>query len=103
MSKDLYQRMRDNPRFNELVTKRSRLAWGLAILTLVIYYTYMMLVAFNPKVLHATLSEGSMLTVGVPAGAFIIFITWAMTGYYVWRANTEFDSLNEEIVKEAKK
>lgn len=36
MSKDLYQRMRDNPRFNELVTKRSRLAWGLAILTLVI-------------------------------------------------------------------
>jgi uncharacterized membrane protein (DUF485 family) len=38
----------------------------------------------------------------MPIGVAVIAFTIIITGIYVHRANTEFDSLKEEIIKEAK-
>jgi uncharacterized membrane protein (DUF485 family) len=101
MSSAMYERMRANPKFQQLVTKRGRFAWTLAITVLVLFYGFVLTVAFSPATLGKPLSEGSMLTVGVAVELFMFIFFWVLTAVYVRRANSEFDSLTQEIVKDA--
>lgn len=101
MSSAMYERMRANPKFQELVSRRSRFAWTLAAIVLTMFYGFVMIVAFNPASLGKPISEGSMLTVGVAVELFMFIFFWALTAVYVKRANTEFDALTQEIVKQA--
>jgi uncharacterized membrane protein (DUF485 family) len=98
----IYQRIRVNPKFRVLEVQRSRLAWLLSAIVLAAYYGLMIVVAFWPSALHAPLSEGGVVTIGVPIGAAIIVLSWLLTGFYVYRANTAFDELNEQILSEAR-
>ena len=101
MSSAMYERMRSNPKFQELVTKRSKFAWTLAAIVLIMFYGFVLVVAFTPASLGKPVSEGSMLTVGVAVELFMFIFFWSLTAVYVRRANTEFDSLTQEIVNEA--
>jgi uncharacterized membrane protein (DUF485 family) len=103
MSSAIYEKMRQNPKFLELVRRRGRFAWTLAILVLAIFYGFVMLVAFRPAALGRPVAEGSMLTVGVAFGLFMFVFFWGLTASYVRRANGEFDALTGEIVKDAMK
>jgi uncharacterized membrane protein (DUF485 family) len=96
------QRIRQHPKFAELVTRRTRFALLLSVLVLVPYYSFMMVVAFNPTVLHQTLS-GSVITIAWPLGAALVIGSWLLTGLYIMRANNEFDQLNEEVLKEVQR
>ncbi len=97
----MYERMRANPNFQELVTKRSRFAWTFSAIVLTMFYGFVMVVAFNPDSLGQPVSDGSMLTVWLSVELFMFIFFWSLTAVYVRRANTEFDSLTQEIVKEA--
>lgn len=101
MSKEVYGRVRDNPKFQLLVQRRGRLAVTLSAIVLIAYYAFMMVVAFAPSLLSAPLGEGSALTVGVPVGAAIIVVSWLLTGVYSHFANGPFDELNNDIVRES--
>lgn len=101
MSSAMYERMRANPKFQELVAARGRFAWTLALVVLVMFYGFVMVVAFNPTSLGQPVSEGSLLTVGVAVELFMFIFFWVLTAFYVRRANGEFDALTQEIVKEA--
>jgi uncharacterized membrane protein (DUF485 family) len=101
MSSAMYERMRANPKFQDLVARRGRFAWTLAFVVLIMFYGFVMVVAFNPAALGKPVSEGSMLTVGVAVEFFMFVFFWVLTAVYVKRANTEFDALTQEIVKEA--
>ncbi|HXE41134.1 MAG TPA: DUF485 domain-containing protein [Azonexus sp.] len=101
MSSAMYERMRANPKFQDLVARRGRFAWTLAFVVLTMFYGFVMVVAFNPASLGQPVSEGSMLTVGVTVEFFMFVFFWVLTAVYVKRANTEFDALTQEIVKEA--
>lgn len=94
-------KIRQNPKFAELVSKRTRLAILLSIIVLVPYYTFMMITAFNPALLARPISEGSIVTIGWPIGAVMIVGFWLTTAVYIYRANGEFDNLNKEIIQEA--
>lgn len=100
MSKLTYERIRANPKFQELVAKRTRMSWLFAALVLGAYYGFIALVAFAPQVLHIPLSAGRT-TWGVLAGFGILVLSWILTGLYVRRANGEFDKLNAEVLREA--
>ena len=101
MSSVMYERMRANPKFRELVARRGRFAWTLAVVVLTMFYGFVMLVAFSPASLGQPVAEGSMLTVGVAFELFMFIFFWLLTAVYVRRANSEFDALTQEIVKEA--
>ncbi len=94
-------RIRQNPKFAELVSKRTRLAILLSLIVLVPYYAFMMVTAFKPALLAQPISEGSIITIGWPIGALIIVSAWLTTAVYIRRANGEFDKLNQEILAEA--
>ena len=96
-------RIRQNPKFAEMVSKRTRLAVVLSLIVLVPYYAFMMLTAFKPALLARPISDDSIITIGWPIGAVIIIGAWLTTAVYIRRANGEFDKLNKEILDEAGK
>ncbi|HJV26045.1 MAG TPA: DUF485 domain-containing protein [Aromatoleum sp.] len=97
----MYAHIRRNPRFAELVAKRTRFATILSVVVLTLFYGFVMLVAFAPELIAKRLSEGSNLTFGVAAGLFQFVFFWVLTLLYVRRANGEFDDINNEIVHAA--
>jgi uncharacterized membrane protein (DUF485 family) len=104
MSKSTVQeRIRSNPKFAEMVGKRTRFAIILSLVVLVPYYTFMMITAFNPALLAQPISDGSIITIGWPVGVILVVGSWLTTGIYIRRANGEFDALNEQILKESNK
>ena len=96
-------KIRSNPKFAELVGKRTRFAIILSLIVLLPYYSYMLVVSLQPQLLASKVSDGSVITIGWPLAALIVIGGWLLTGVYVSRANGEFDRLNEEILKEARK
>jgi uncharacterized membrane protein (DUF485 family) len=101
MNDSIYQRIDTNPRFKELVAKRERFAWILSSIMLGLYVIFILLIAFQPQLLGARISPDSSVTWGIPMGVGLILAAFILTGLYVRRANGEFDSLNQEILKEA--
>lgn len=88
-----------NPKYQRLVSTRSRFGWVLTAVMMVVYYGYIAIIAFDKELLSARLGEGVM-TVGIPVGLGVIIFTIIITGLYVRRANAEFDQLTQEITKE---
>ena len=68
---------------------------------LVIYFGFILLVAFAPKFLGTPLGAG-VTTVGIPIGLVVIVSAFVLTGIYVRRANADYDALTRQIVEEAK-
>ena len=102
MQMDLANRIANNPKYQELKAKRSSFGWILTAMMMVVYYGFIMLVAFNKEFLIQKMGTGVM-TVGMPIGLGVIVFTVVITGIYVRRANTEFDATKDAIVKEASK
>jgi uncharacterized membrane protein (DUF485 family) len=101
MTHEQVEQIKNNPKYQELVSKRSKFAWTLSVIMLVIYYTFIMIIAFKPEVLGAKTGDGVM-TIGIPVGVAIIMIAFALTGIYVKRANGEFDELAQQVKDELK-
>jgi uncharacterized membrane protein (DUF485 family) len=99
MTQEQVEQVKNNPKYQELVSKRSAFAWMLSIIMLVIYYAFIMLIAFKPELLGMKTGEGVM-TIGIPIGIAIIVISFVLTGIYVRRANGEFDALSQQIKDE---
>ena len=102
MSADIYAKIRANPKYQQLVSKRSSYGWVLTILMMIVYYGFIAVIAFDKSLLAQPLSATGVTTVGIPIGAGVIVFTILITGWYVRRANTEFDAIKEEVIREAK-
>lgn len=102
MSNPLVARIQAHPKYQELTRKRGRFGWTLTALMLFVYYGYISLIAFNKEFLSRPLGTG-VTTIGVPIGLGVIFFTIAITAVYVRRANTEFDALTRDILKETQR
>ena len=95
-----YAQIRQNPKFAELVQQRNALARTLTVAMLVIYFGFILLVAFAPGFL--AIKIGTVTTIGIPLGLLVIISAFVLTGIYVAKANTSFDRLNEELLREVK-
>jgi len=89
-------RIENDPNYLKLVSERKSLGWTLAIITLVMYYGYIAIVAFAPSVIAIKLF--GMITVGIVLGVALILASILLTGIYVMRANAEYDDLTNAIV-----
>ncbi len=100
MSDIAYQRIRNHPRYAELVTKRRRLALSLAAIVLGVFFVFILVVAFDPKTL-ATPVFGGVVTLAMPLGIGMIVGFWLLTGLYVRLARRDFDAIRSTILREA--
>jgi uncharacterized membrane protein (DUF485 family) len=91
-----------NPKFQELVATRKRLGWSLTLVMLIIYFGFILLVAFDKSFLGQPLSSHGVTTIGIPIGLAVIVSAFLLTGFYVLRANARYDELTRQIVQESK-
>jgi len=98
MEDDLTSRILRDPNYLALKSKRSRFGWWLAAAMMVVYYGFILLVAFDKSFLATRLGSGVM-TIGMPVGLAVIVFTIVITGIYVHRANGEYDRLTDAIAK----
>jgi uncharacterized membrane protein (DUF485 family) len=102
MSDPVVEKIQQHPKYQELRAKRGRFGWLLTALMMVVYYGYIALIAFNKPFLAQPLGTG-VTTLGIPIGMGVIVFTIVITGIYVRRANSEFDALTQDILKDASK
>jgi uncharacterized membrane protein (DUF485 family) len=101
MTPDVYERVKHDARFQDLVARRTRFAWTLSAVMLAAYFGFVFIIAFAPKSLGVPLGSG-VTTVGIPVGLAVIVLAFVLTGIYVRRANTEFDAITRQIIEEVK-
>ena len=94
-----YNQLLRSSRFQELVRQRTRFAWTLSIAMLVIYFGFILLVAFA-KPLLATKIGGGVTSLGIILGLGVILSAFVLTGIYVQRANSRFDELTRHLTRE---
>ena len=94
-------RIENDPNYLKLVSERKSLGWTLTIITLVMYYGYIAIVAFAPSLIALPLA-GS-ITLGIVLGVALILASILLTGIYVLRANSEYDDLTSAIVNANKR
>lgn len=93
--------IRENPRFLALVRKRNRFAFSLAFLVVVVYFSFIAMLAWVPEWIALPLGAGMMTPLGVWLGVAIIVLTVLLTVVYVRRANRDFDAEATEIRRQA--
>lgn len=98
MNQAMYDEISQDEKFHELVTKRRRFVWLLCCIVLFVYYSFILLIAFEPSLLAKKIGNG-LITWGMPFGIGIILLSFILTGIYIKKANGEFDLLNQEIKK----
>ena len=102
MEQSLAEKISANPDYQRLKNTRSRFGWTLTIAMLVVYYGYILLIAFDKELLATRIGDG-VTTWGIPIGFGVIIFTILITAVYVRRANREFDYLTEKVRAEALK
>ena len=98
METDLTTRIANHPSYKELKAKRTSFGMALTLAMMVVYFGFILLVAFNKPFLATRLGAGVM-TYAMPIGFGVILFTVLITVIYVRRANSEYDALAEQISK----
>lgn len=79
----------------DLARRRWRVAIALTIAMIVLYFGFILLVAYNKPLLGRLIMPG--LSVGVLLGALVIMISWILTWVYVRWANTHYDKALHDL------
>ncbi len=101
MKEELVNRIENNPKYQELVSKRNSFGIKLGIFVLVMFYAYILVIAFNKEILATKIGEG-LTTIAFPIALAILIISFITTLIYVKRANGEFEDLTNEIKDDVK-
>lgn len=88
-------------RLEAIAARRWKIAIALTATMLVVYFGFLLLVAYDKPALGALVRPG--LSWGILLGAVVILVAWAVTGIYVRWANRHYDSALDEIRREGKK
>jgi len=90
----------EDPEFKDLVARKNRISIILTVCTLVVYYGFIALIAFNRDAFGNRFF--GKITLGIPIGVGVILFSWVFTGIYVRWANSKYDAMVENIQRKAK-
>jgi uncharacterized membrane protein (DUF485 family) len=106
-SVDLREKMEEsiwsNQKFHSLVLRRNRFMRLLFALTLVMFFGFSLLLMFMPSLMAISIWPGATTKIGIPLGMGVVFISFLLTGLYVYVTNRIFDPMTKEILEEARK
>jgi uncharacterized membrane protein (DUF485 family) len=79
----------DRARLAALQARRARVVAVLSAATMLVYFGFILLVAFSPRTLAQRIVPG--LSLGIALGAAVIVLAWVFTALYVRWANRHYD------------
>ena len=82
-------------KFNSLMARRKRISLLLTALMLVIYYGFILVLAFGKDIFSTPIS--GHVTMWLPIGIGVILAASLLTGIYVYWANGTYDRLVNEV------
>ena len=85
-----------NLKLGKLIKYNKILSYSLSSVVLVIYFTFISILAFSPQI-FGILIFGDSITLGILSGLLIIFVSIILTFIYVFFANNYLDKLKEKI------
>jgi uncharacterized membrane protein (DUF485 family) len=89
----------DDPDFKDLVARKNTISVNLTIATLIIYYGFILLIAFKRN-LFASRIAGN-ITFGIVLGIGVIVACFVLTGIYVRWANRNYDAMVDRLKQKA--
>lgn len=97
------EQIKNHPSFKEMERKKSRLGISFTIATLIMYFSYIIMIGVNPELFGTPVSASSVTTWGIYWGIFVILFSIIITAVYVYKANGEFDDLTKKMIDELNK
>jgi uncharacterized membrane protein (DUF485 family) len=88
----------NSEKFKKLVATRWTVSFILTFLLFVVYYGYILLIAYNKEFLAEKV--GVYTNYGILLGVLVIVLAWVLTFIYVIWANFSYDKRVEELKKE---
>ena len=86
----------DSPDFKKLVKYQSILGISFSILILVLYFSFIFIIGFNPNLFAISFYNGP-INLGILSGIFLILFSIVLTIIYVIICNTKLDKLRKKI------
>lgn len=90
----------NNPDFQRLVKLRGRVSQVFSLIIVIGYGIYILGTAFAPGFMSRPITEGGSLTYGIVIAILVILLGMVTSGIYTWWANTKFDVMKQELLKE---
>jgi uncharacterized membrane protein (DUF485 family) len=87
--------MNDLSELRKVDAARWRVAIALTITMMVLYFGFILLIAYNKPLLATLLTPG--LSLGMLSGALVIVAAWALIWIYVRWANVHYDAAVDAI------
>jgi uncharacterized membrane protein (DUF485 family) len=82
-------RRRLDPTLEDLAARRFRVAIWLTAAMLVVYFAFILLIAFDKELLARKVTDG--LSLGILLGVIVVLATWVLTWIYVGWANRRYE------------
>ncbi len=102
MQKDIVAEVLKHPKYHELVRRRTRVSMAFFALTLAIYVSFIVVMAYMPYIFAKPLAPTWTMSVGLLTGLLVAASAVILISAYVYISNTVFDPLLEEIMKDVK-
>ncbi|PLP98115.1 DUF485 domain-containing protein [Cupriavidus pauculus] len=83
--------------FERLHSARRRFSWSLTAAMLLVYFGFILTLAFRPDLLAMRLVPDKPMSVGIPIGFGMFAFTFALVAIYVYRTNTVYDRMIADI------
>lgn len=100
MDQKLVEQIKNNPKYQELVSKRTSFAVKLAIFMFIVYFGFVLTIAFDKEIFATKI--GDVMTVAWPIAVTLLCIIIVMPIIYAVRANGEFEDLTNAIKDDVK-
>ena len=85
-------------RLRALAAQRLRIAISLTVAMIVLYFGFILLIAYGRSLLATLVTPG--LTLGILLGALVIVVSWLLTFVYVRWANRRYDAGLRQLQEE---
>lgn len=101
-SSDVVAEVMRNPKYQELVRRRSRISTIFFVITLIIYAGFILTLAFDPELFGQAIG-GMTMSIGVLTATLVLVSASVLIIAYVYISNKIFDPLLEEVIREIQK
>lgn len=98
-SRDLVAEVMRNPKYQELLRRRSRISAIFFVITIIIYSGFILTLAFNPALFGQAIG-GMTMSIGVLTAIIVLVSASFLIALYVYISNKVFDPLLAEVIKE---
>jgi uncharacterized membrane protein (DUF485 family) len=83
--------------YNKFIFLNKLLAFSFSATTLIIYFSFILIIGFKPKVLGVYIYNDNYITIGIVLGLSIIIFSILLTLLYTLIANNYLDNIKKKI------